>query len=112
MAPINTISQSVKYGLHYAASWPDASFLILRKFLWMILFSVLHWHQYSYVIAHFRSDTLMEIIDNLGTCLAFTLMGVKLVIAWAHHSCTLYTVFSITSDGNSVTVATSVGAAA
>ncbi|XP_017762310.1 PREDICTED: odorant receptor 13a-like [Eufriesea mexicana] len=86
MAPINTISQSVKYGLHYAASWPDASFLILRKFLWMILFSVLHWHQYSYVIAHFRSDTLMEIIDNLGTCLAFTLMGVKLVIAWAHHS--------------------------
>lgn len=85
MVPSNTVNQSVKYGLHYAASWPDASFSILRKFFWMIFYSVLHSHQYSYVITHFRSETLITIIDSMCSCLTVSLVCIKLIFAWTHH---------------------------
>ncbi|XP_071858479.1 uncharacterized protein isoform X2 [Bombus fervidus] len=84
MAPINTISRSVKYGLRYAASWPGAPFSVLCKLFWMIALGVGQTHQYNYIIRHYKVHTLIEIIDNISICLPFSLVCVKLVIAWTH----------------------------
>ncbi|XP_050600418.1 odorant receptor 13a-like isoform X1 [Bombus affinis] len=84
MAPINTISRSVKYGLHYAASWPGAPLSVLCKLFWMIVLGVGQTHQYNYIIKHYKVQTLIEIIDNISICLPFSLVCIKLVIAWTH----------------------------
>lgn len=84
MAAINTISRSVKYGLHYAASWPGAPFSVLCKLFWMIALGVGQIHQYNYIIRHYKVHTLIEIIDNISICLPFSLVCIKLVIAWTH----------------------------
>ncbi|XP_076756554.1 odorant receptor 4-like [Xylocopa sonorina] len=84
MASISTISRSVKYGLHVAVTWPGTPLPILRKFCWTIALFVLQICQYSYIITHFGSDTLIEIADNLSITMAFTLLSIKLGIAWTH----------------------------
>ncbi|XP_043800866.1 odorant receptor 22c-like, partial [Apis laboriosa] len=83
---INTITQSVKYGLYFAASWPGAPFSILHKFFWTIVFCALHISQYSYLIVHYKYDTLTEIIDNISICLPFSLVCIKLFTAWTQNT--------------------------
>ncbi|KAK1124029.1 hypothetical protein K0M31_007055 [Melipona bicolor] len=86
MATINTISRSVKYGLHFAAAWPGAPLSALYKLYWVIIFSVFHIQQYNYLIKHYKFHTLIEIIDNVGICLAFSLVCIRLLIAWTHQN--------------------------
>ncbi|CAK9826541.1 Odorant receptor 4 [Anthophora retusa] len=83
MTSINTISRSVKYGLHYAASWPETS-SILHKLSWIIVMCILQTFQYGYVIRHYKHETLVEVVDHLSICLPFTLVCAKLFVAWTH----------------------------
>lgn len=86
MTTANTITQSVKYGLYFAASWPGAPFSILHKLFWTILFSSLHISQYSYLILHYKYNALTEIIDNISICLPFSLVCIKLFTAWTQNT--------------------------
>ncbi|CAD1476694.1 unnamed protein product, partial [Heterotrigona itama] len=81
-----TISRPVKYGLYVAAAWPGAPLSVLYKFYWVIIFSVFHIQQYNYLIQHYKIHTTIEIIDNVGICLAFSLVCIRLLIAWTHQS--------------------------
>ncbi|CAL7941818.1 unnamed protein product [Xylocopa violacea] len=84
MTPIKIISRTMKYGLHLAVTWPGTPLPVLRKFCWIIVLIVFQIGQYSYVITHYKSDTLIEMVDNLSITMAFTLVLVKLCIAWKH----------------------------
>ncbi|XP_076756925.1 odorant receptor 82a-like [Xylocopa sonorina] len=84
MTPIKIISRSMKYGLHLAVTWPGTPLPVLRKFCWIIILIVFQAGQYSYVITHYKSDTLIEMVDNLSITMAFTLVLIKLCIAWKH----------------------------
>ncbi|XP_076756553.1 odorant receptor 4-like [Xylocopa sonorina] len=86
MTLITTISQPMKYGLHIVVTWPGTPLPILRKVCWMVSMTVLLVYQYGYVIKHLKSNTLIEIVDNLSICMPFSLVFVKLCIAWTHPS--------------------------
>ncbi|CAL7941816.1 unnamed protein product [Xylocopa violacea] len=83
MASINTISQSVKYGLHVTVTWPGTPLPKFRKFCWTFPAIVLQIYQYSYIFSHFESGNVIETADNLSITVAFTLMTLKLCIIWA-----------------------------
>ncbi|CAK9818430.1 hypothetical protein ANTPLA_LOCUS9767 [Anthophora plagiata] len=81
----NTISQSVKFGLHFIGIWPGTPFPSLHKIGWIIVMSVLQTYQYRYIIAHYKSDSLMITIDNLSIAMPFSLTSIKIMISWANY---------------------------
>ncbi|KOC58779.1 hypothetical protein WH47_00026 [Habropoda laboriosa] len=81
----NTMSQSVKFGLHFVGIWPGTPFPSLHKIGWVIAMAVLQTYQYRYIITHYKSDSLMVTIDNLSITMPFTLVLIKLIITWANY---------------------------
>ncbi|CAK9820396.1 hypothetical protein ANTQUA_LOCUS10621 [Anthophora quadrimaculata] len=81
----NTISQSVKFGLHFIGIWPGTPFPSLHKIGWIIAMSVLQTYQYRYIIAHYKSDSLMITVDNLSIAMPFSLVSIKLILTWANY---------------------------
>ncbi|CAL7941820.1 unnamed protein product [Xylocopa violacea] len=84
MTVIKTINWPVKFGLHLAASWPGTPLPVLHKLFWLLVLIPFQICQYSYVFMHYKSDTLIETIDNLSISLSFSLVFIKLCIAWLH----------------------------
>ncbi|CAK9826540.1 Odorant receptor 13a [Anthophora retusa] len=81
----NTISQSVKFGLHFIGIWPGTPFPSLHKIGWIIVMSALQTYQYKYIIEHYKSDSLMITIDNLSIAMPFSLTSIKIIITWANY---------------------------
>ncbi|CAK9826535.1 Odorant receptor 13a [Anthophora retusa] len=81
----NTISQSVKFGLHFIGIWPGTPFPNLHKIGWIISLFVFQIYQYGYIIAHSKYDSLMIIVDNLSIAVPFSLTSIKLIITWANY---------------------------
>ncbi|XP_043526369.1 odorant receptor 13a-like [Frieseomelitta varia] len=86
MAAVNTISPSVKFGLHCAGLLPGVRLSVLYKLYWVILFSIFHTQQYNYLIQNYEFHTFIEIIDNVGICLPFSLTYIKVFIVWTHQN--------------------------
>ncbi|XP_076640954.1 uncharacterized protein LOC143352391 isoform X2 [Halictus rubicundus] len=81
----NTISQSVKYGLHFIGIWPDTPFAGLRKVLWLLSAAFCQICQYKYAIKHIKTDGFVETIYSLGITLAYSALVCYLVFAWINH---------------------------
>ncbi|XP_076640943.1 odorant receptor 4-like isoform X1 [Halictus rubicundus] len=81
----NTISQSVKYGLHFIGIWPDTPLPGLRKVLWLLSAAFCQFCQYKYAIKHINTDGFVDTIYSLGTAMAYTSTVGYLVIAWINH---------------------------
>ncbi|KZC15162.1 Putative odorant receptor 13a [Dufourea novaeangliae] len=82
----STVSLSVKYGLHFIGIWPGTPCPVLHKVLWITCMLICQSYQYGYIITHFRTDSLVTIIDCLGIALPFTLVSIKLIVAWMNHN--------------------------
>ncbi|XP_076640648.1 uncharacterized protein LOC143352206 [Halictus rubicundus] len=80
-----TVSQPVKYGLHFVGIWPGTPFPGLRKFFWVLSTTLCQIYQYKYVITHFTADGLMDMVNCLCFALPYTMTMVKLVIVWTNH---------------------------
>nr|XP_033337565.1 odorant receptor 4-like [Megalopta genalis] len=82
MTSRSTISQSVKYGLHFIGIWPGTPFPGLRKVCWVLSAVLCQIGQYKYMITHFNTDDFIEWIETLSLTMTYTLMIVKLTVAW------------------------------
>ncbi|XP_078047600.1 odorant receptor 10-like isoform X2 [Augochlora pura] len=85
MSSRSTISRSVKYGLHFIGIWPGTPFPGLRKVCWVLSAVLCQIGQYKYMITHFKTNDFVELIDSLSLTLTYTLMTIKLTIAWMNH---------------------------
>ncbi|XP_076375643.1 odorant receptor 10-like [Megalopta genalis] len=81
----NTISQPVRYGLHFVGIWPGTPLPGLHKLYWIVSMAAWQFCQYKYIITHFKSDGLMKTIDCMSITLPYTLLIVKLFIIWTNH---------------------------
>ncbi|XP_034175209.2 odorant receptor 67c-like [Osmia lignaria lignaria] len=80
----STLSPSVRYGLHFVGVWPGTPLPGLRKFCWVIAMGLLQTYQYRYIIQHYYTDSLLELIDNLSITMPFSLVCIKLIVAWTN----------------------------
>ncbi|XP_028523341.1 uncharacterized protein LOC114577755 [Apis cerana] len=85
MLVLNTLSPSVKFGLHFAGIWPATPFPYLHKLGWLAAIAALQSYQYRYIVMHYKSDNLMSIIDNLSIAMPFSLVFIKLIVTWINH---------------------------
>ncbi|CAD1476695.1 unnamed protein product, partial [Heterotrigona itama] len=82
---LNTISPSVKLGLHFCGVWPGTSFQYLHKICWVIAIITLQTYQYRYIVMHCSTDSLMNTTDNLSIAVPFSLVFIKLVVTWINY---------------------------
>ncbi|XP_034190765.2 odorant receptor 67c-like [Osmia lignaria lignaria] len=81
----STLSPSVRYGLHFIGVWPGTPLPGLHKLCWVIAMVLLQTYQYRYIIQHYHTDSLLEMIDNLSIAMPFSLVCIKLIVAWTNH---------------------------
>lgn len=81
----STISKSVKFGLYFAGIWPGTPYSGVQKAFWVIAMGLLQTYQYEYVITRFRIESLMILIDSLTIAISFSLVCIKLIVAWINH---------------------------
>ncbi|XP_078047603.1 uncharacterized protein LOC144475509 isoform X2 [Augochlora pura] len=82
----NTISQTVRYGLHFVGIWPGTPLPSLHKLYWIVSMALWQFCQYKYIVTHFKSDGLIKIIECVSMSLPYTLVMIKLFIIWMNHS--------------------------
>ncbi|XP_076386814.1 odorant receptor 4-like [Megachile rotundata] len=82
----NTISSSVKIGLHFIGIWPGTPFPTLHKIYWIVVSGLFQVFQYRYVVQHYGLEAFRESVDNFCVALAFTQLNVKLIISWIYYS--------------------------
>ncbi|XP_068987568.1 odorant receptor 4-like [Bombus flavifrons] len=82
---LNTISPSVKFGLHFCGVWPGTPFHFLHKLCWVIAIITLQTYQYIYIVIHYNTDTLMNIVENLSIAVPFSLLFIKLFVTWTNY---------------------------
>lgn len=90
MLVLNTLSPSVKFGLHFAGIWPATPFPYLHKLGWLAAIAALQSYQYRYIVMHYKSDNLMSIIDNLSIAMPFSLVFIKLIVTWINHGYVIF----------------------
>ncbi|XP_072750442.1 odorant receptor 4-like isoform X1 [Anoplolepis gracilipes] len=78
----NIISQAIEIYLRIFGIWPDSSCILLRRIFWIIALAIEQILQYQYIILHFYSFELFEIMDLLGETMAYTIVLIKIVILW------------------------------
>ncbi|XP_076282990.1 odorant receptor 10-like [Lasioglossum baleicum] len=85
MASPSTVSKSVKFGLHFAGVWPGTPLPNVHKAFWISVMGVLQTYQYEYIITHYRTASLMTLIDCFSITVPFTLLCIKLIATWINH---------------------------
>ncbi|XP_014473880.1 PREDICTED: odorant receptor 4-like [Dinoponera quadriceps] len=83
MIPTSTLSRPVKIGLRLTGVWPNSS--VLFKLLWTSVMGTILIFQYHYILNHFSSDDLSNLIDGLSTTLPYSLLFFKLVVLWINN---------------------------
>ncbi|XP_011148033.1 odorant receptor 4-like [Harpegnathos saltator] len=83
MIPTSTVSKPVKIGLHLTGVWPNTS--VLFKLLWTLVMGTGLIFQYQYLLNHFSTNDLPNLIDGLSTTLPYNLLFFKLVVLWINN---------------------------
>ncbi|XP_011251206.2 odorant receptor 13a-like [Camponotus floridanus] len=80
MSTMNTVCQSVEFGLRVIGVWPHTSCAILRRILCLSSLAIFQIFQYRYLIMHFGEEDIFILMDVLSITLAYSLMFIKLII--------------------------------
>lgn len=76
----NTVCHSVEFGLRAIGVWPDTSYAILRRILYISSMIVFQIFQYRYLIMRFGKEDLFILMDVLSATLAYSLLLFKLIV--------------------------------
>lgn len=83
MIPISTISRPVEIGLRLTGIWPNS--LVLFRMLWTLVMGIVLIFQYHYLLIHFSTEELPNLIDGLSTTLPYNLLFIKLIVLWVNN---------------------------
>ncbi|KAL6254522.1 hypothetical protein P5V15_014575 [Pogonomyrmex californicus] len=83
MIPTSTVSRPVKIGLRLTGIWPNSP--IFFRLLWTSVMGTGLIFQYHYLLTHFSTKELPNLIDGLSTTLPYSLLFFKLVVLWVNN---------------------------
>ncbi|XP_011694618.1 PREDICTED: odorant receptor 4-like [Wasmannia auropunctata] len=83
MIPTSTVSRPVEIGLRLTGIWPNSS--IFFKLLWTLVMGIGLIFQYHYLLTHFSTKQLPNLIDGLSTTLPHSLLFFKLIVLWVNN---------------------------
>ncbi|XP_043489319.1 odorant receptor 4-like [Polistes fuscatus] len=103
--PPNLVIKPVKYILYFIGLWPDYTYAILHRILWVIALGSVLIFQYRYIVMHVLTDDLAELMDCFSITVSNSLLLMKLCILW-HHQGTLRDLLLMMKDDWSKTIST------
>lgn len=88
MIPTSTVSRLVEIGLRITGitewpGWPNSS--ILFRLVWSAVMGTGLIFQYHYLLMHFSTKELPNLIDGLSTTLPYSLLFFKLIVLWINN---------------------------
>ncbi|XP_072750615.1 odorant receptor 4-like [Anoplolepis gracilipes] len=78
----NIISRILKICLQIFGIWPDSSCVLLSRIFWIISLIIEQIFQYQYIIIHFYSTELFEVMSMLSEAMSYSTVLMKLLIFW------------------------------
>ncbi|KAL0120392.1 hypothetical protein PUN28_008220 [Cardiocondyla obscurior] len=83
MVLTSTVSRPVEIGLRLTGIWPNSSILI--RLFWTVIMGIGLIFQYRYLLTHFSTKELPNLIDGLSTTLPYNLLFFKLIVLWVNN---------------------------
>nr|XP_012219955.1 PREDICTED: odorant receptor 22c-like [Linepithema humile] len=83
MIPISTVSRPVEIGLRLTGIWPNSC--IFFRLIWSAVMGTGLIFQYHYLLTHFSTKELPNLIDGLSTTLPYSLLFFKLIVLWVNN---------------------------
>lgn len=83
MIPTSTVSRPVEIGLRLTGIWPNSC--IFFRLIWSVVMGTGLIFQYHYLLTHFSTKELPNLIDGLSTTLPYSLLFFKLIVLWVNN---------------------------
>ena len=78
-----SISRLIVIGLRLTGIWPDSSYEIVVRCIWIVIMVIGQILQYRYIIKQIScGGNLTNVIDGLSTALPYSLLFFKLISFW------------------------------
>lgn len=78
----STINRTIKILLTILGIWPEASCVTFLRIFWFITLGVVQISQYQYLLSHFYSSDVFDLMDCFSSSLAFIKFFFKMLIFW------------------------------
>ncbi|KYM97079.1 Putative odorant receptor 13a [Cyphomyrmex costatus] len=82
MTAISTVALSVQIGLRFVGIWPNASYALFFRGIWILTTSIVQISQYWWIVIHSGTDDMSHLMDGLSVTMEYSVMFLKLIILW------------------------------
>ncbi|XP_032669914.1 odorant receptor 4-like isoform X1 [Odontomachus brunneus] len=94
----STINRTIELMFILFGIWPGTSCVLLRRTFWLVTIVIVQYCHYRYLITHFYSDDLFNLMDCLSSLLAYAKVMSKLVIFWLNQRKFVETLAMVAED--------------
>lgn len=85
MKSIKSISRPIEIGLRLTGIWPDSSYELVVRLVWIVTLIGAQICQFRYIIKHLNLSSLVDLVEGVGTSLPYSLLCFKLFTFWTEH---------------------------
>ncbi|XP_011147090.2 odorant receptor 4-like [Harpegnathos saltator] len=94
----STINRTIEFMFTLFGIWPGASCVLLRRAFWIVTIVIVQYCHYRYLLTHFYSDDLFNLMDCLSSLLAYAKVMSKLVMFWLNQRKFVETLVMVAED--------------
>ncbi|XP_011263780.2 odorant receptor 4 [Camponotus floridanus] len=78
----SSINRTIEVLFTLFGIWPGTSCILLCRIFWIISIIIVQFYHYQYLLTHFYSDDLFNLMDCLSSFLAYTKVMTKFIAFW------------------------------
>ena len=82
MTTTNTVALVVQIGFRGIEFWPNTPCALLFRCLWILTIGIVQSLQYWWIVIHFRTDDMSQLMDGLSVTIEYSVISLKLIILW------------------------------
>ncbi|XP_014480076.1 PREDICTED: odorant receptor 4-like [Dinoponera quadriceps] len=94
----STINRTLEFMFTLFGIWPGASYVLVRRMFWIVTIVIVQYCHYRYLLTHFYSDDLFNLMDCLSSLLAYAKVMSKLVMFWLNQRKFVETLTMVAKD--------------
>ncbi|KAL2738913.1 odorant receptor 22c-like [Vespula squamosa] len=76
------ISKLIELGLYFIGLWPNYTYSIIHRILWIVILGIVLILEYRYILLHIATDDLADLMDCFSITVSNSLLFIKLIILW------------------------------
>ncbi|EZA57532.1 ObirOr5-V3 [Ooceraea biroi] len=96
----STINRTTEIMFTLFGIWPGTSCIQIRRIFWFITIIIVQFLHYRYLLTHFYSDDLFNLMDCLSSFLAYAKVMTKFIVFWFNQRKFIETLAMMAEDWN------------